>query len=757
LNYRHSRVSGQVRVTGKHWLKAMALSAAVAAALPALRADAQPAGGAPGLSPADEIEQLQRNLFETGTRSREDAAKRDEAAKRLLQRGAYEVLLQGLRSGRGNVQVSVARALAEQENPPAVFLDDLMRCLDASVSAELAEAASQAVANYRDNPAARKTLRDLILTANASEGVRLPAIKALGTLNDKETARFLVETVLRGDDGQRTTARLSDAAADALGEMTGKTEFGRDLGQWNAWWQGERDKTDAQFLNDRRIERERRFGQANQGLKSLASNLDKLMFDMHRLAKDDAEREALVLRLLNDTSPEIRAAGARLVEQERAEGVTVRPTVVGRLRELIGDSSPDVRQRVATAIRSINDPASSKALLAQLRIESRPDVKAALMFALGPTKDVSAVPELIALLKDSRFQVSEAAAKALADLGPEIVKSPDLTHRVSGALAETIERTNTERGATRLREIVVQAMVPLKDPALVRTLFTLLEDRGGSNPNIRRSAIRALSPMGATPLRNEIAQRIADVLAGERDRGVRLEAAAALGIVGSVAQADALYARMDVNREKDPDVRNEAWNSLSSLLGDFTVQDLVNWADIRFKGMPEQQMAAYLVLNEKLIRAGASSELAVVREKLGRLCLEGGKPESAISYLRGALDYWDAKPDSTVETIQQNLMKAYLQSKRYKDAVQFAGERIARIKVAENPNKAVMAREILYEVDRLEKANQLDAALDLLKEAKSLDVGTLYTQRLEERDRDIRSKIPALRELYIRPWSEVVA
>src|SRR4051812_30873852 len=231
----------------------MALSAAVAAALPSSRAGAQPTGGAPAVSPAEEIDQLQRNLFETGNRSREDAARRDEAAKRLLQRGAYEVLQQGLRSGRGDVQVSVARALAEQENPPAVFLDDLMRCLDVSVSAELAEAASQAVANYREYPAARKKLRDLILAANASEGVRLPAIKALGTLNDKETAQFLIETVLRGDDGQRISGRLSDAAADALAEMTGKTEFGRDLGQWNEWWQGQRGKSAAEFLNERRI------------------------------------------------------------------------------------------------------------------------------------------------------------------------------------------------------------------------------------------------------------------------------------------------------------------------------------------------------------------------------------------------------------------------------------------------------------------------------------------------------------------------
>jgi hypothetical protein len=287
----------------------MALSAAVAAASPPPRASAQPASPAP--TSQGEIEQLRSTLLDAYKPARE----RDEAAKRLLQREAYDVLLEGLRSGKSDVQVPVARALADQENPPGVFLNDLMtRCLQSQVTADLAEAASHAVANYRDNPAARARLQDFILSDNIPEGVRLPAVKALGTLNDRDTAQFLVQTVLRAED-PRITPRLSDAAADALAEMTGLTDLGRDLGQWNAWWRDQQGKSAERFLDERRVERERRFSQANAGLRSLASGIDKLMFDLHRQAKDDRERETLVLRLLNDTNPEIRSAGARLVEQ----------------------------------------------------------------------------------------------------------------------------------------------------------------------------------------------------------------------------------------------------------------------------------------------------------------------------------------------------------------------------------------------------------------------------------------------------------
>jgi HEAT repeat protein len=749
LNHRFS--SGQVRVKGKHWLQAMALSTAAAAAMPTVRAAAQPpAAAAP--APQEQIDELRATLFDSNRPARE----RDEAARRLLQREAYDVLLEALRSGKSDLQVPVARALAEQENPPAVFLNDLMtRCLQAQVTAELAEAASQAVANYRDNPAARARLRDFILSDNIPEGVRLPAVKALGTLNDKDTAKFLVETVLNG-----TNQRLSDAAADALVQMTGQAENGRDVGLWNQWWGEQRFKSSEQFLAERRAERERRFSQANAGLQGLASGVDKLMFDLHRRAKDDAEREELVLRCLNDPYPEIRSAGARLIEQERAEGLTVRPAVRGRLRELIGDSSPDVRQKVALAIKSINDTAAAKPLLAQLQQERFPAVKAALMAALGPMKDVSAVPVLIKQLDDTSNQVAEAAARALADLGPEIAKSRNLTRDVANALVRTINRTKDQRGSTRLRENVVAATVPLKDPALVKTLFSLLDNRLENSTNVRRSAIRALAAMGDTPQREDIAQRIAETPLndyGEGAAGVRLEAAAALGLVGGEAQANALYQHMYAPRETDQYVRDEAWKSLSSLFADFPVVTLLSWAEVNFKDQPDKQTTVYLVLNDKLIPAGASETLATVQERLGTLYLKDN-PEKAIGYLAAALNFWDAKgPGMRTESIQSKLMEGYLRARRYKDAMQYAAD---RIRIGGNPNRQVMGGAIMREVAQLERSNELKdlkAALELLGEAKNLDLGNIYNQQVEERYRAIAARVPAFLERWTEWWNEIVA
>jgi len=681
-----------------------------------------------------EFNQLERALNDPNKSARE----REEAARRLLERGANDVLLDALRSGRGDRQAPVARALAETKNPPDIFLDDLLRCFQPQISTDLAEAASLAAANYRDNSAARAKLRDFILSANVPEPRRIPAIRALGTLNDKDTAEFLM-TVLRGAD-PRISPQLSDAAADALGDMTGLTEFGRDVGQWERWWRGQQDKSPEQFLAERRAEREGSARQAIERLKIATQSIDRMVEDHHRPISDPKLRDADILGYLNDPSPEFRAAGARLVNQDFNAGLPIAPAVVARLRELIGDSSPDVRRRVAGAIAAVNDTGAAKSLIAQLRREKIEPVKAALMQALAPTKNIAAVPELIQFLEDPAFQVSEAAAWALKELGPEIAKTPDLARQVANALQRTIDRTNNTRGADRLREYVTEAMIPLKDTSLVQILFTLLVDRAGNTTNTRNSAIRALGAMNApAKLQADIAVRLADTL-GDAEKGVRLEVAKALGIVGSPAQAGALYNAMGPG-EPDEAVREAAWKSLSSLFDQFDVNTLALWAEQRFPNSPDKQLTAYLTLNKKLIPLGPPSAetLAVVQQNIGALYLNPkiDKPDEAIPYLLGALNYWSGKPGGVVNTVQDLCIQAYLRSKQYKAAVQFAAEQIN--KNAQNTD--AMGGAILQEVNRLNRANQLQPALQLLTEAQTLPIKGFYLDQFKELDKGIRSRI----------------
>jgi HEAT repeat protein len=725
------------------------LFSAATAALPPVVANAQPSPG--GDSAAEVARQETVQLSQTLTAPDRGLRERVEAAKRLLERGANDVLLRALRSGQAELQTPVARALAETNNPPAIFLDDLLRCLQTQVTVELADAASLAAANYRDNPAARARLRDFILSVNIPEPRRVPAVRALGTLNDRESAQFLIQMLLGG----AVPEGLSNAAADALGEMTGLTEYGRDVGQWERWWGGQAGKSPEQFLSERRAEREGSARQAVERLKTVATSIDRFVESAHRRITDPKLREADVLTSLNDPSPEFRAAGARLVNQDLNAGLPIAPAVVERLRDLIGDSSPDVRRRVAGAIAAVNDPGAAKSLLAQLQREKIEAVKAELMKALAPTKNVAAVPELVRLLDDPAFQVSEAAAAALRELGPEIAKSPQLSRTVSNALLRTIERTNNLRGADRLREYATEAMIPLHDTALVQVLFTLLVDRAGNTPNTRNSAIRALAAMNAPPkLQEDIAGRIAQTLRPntEKEKGVRLEAAKAMGIVGGPAQGEALYNALG----DDEAVREAAWNSLSSLFEQFDVNTLLVWNSQRFQNAPDKRLTINLALNKKLIALGApaAETLAIVQQEIGALYLDPkiDKPGEAVSYLESALAYWSGKPGGVVNTVQDLCIRAYLRSKQYKSSVQFATGQIQK----NGQNTDAMCGAILQEVNRLNRANQLQLALELLAEAKTLPIKGFYQDQFAELDKDIKGRIVPFYRMDGR-WTRVYA
>lgn len=734
---------------GKRFLTLVLFSAA-AAAVPPVRAWAQPAPNPTELA-LQETQKIRDTLFDKNKSPRE----RDEAAKRLLQRGANDILLEAMRSGSADLQIPVARALSYADNPPPEFLDSLLLCLQPQTGADLAEAVSLAIVNYRDNPDARARLRNFILSGNVGENARERAVHALGNLNDKDTAQFLVQTVLKGEN-PNITQRLSDAAADALVEMTGLTEYGRDYGQWNAWWASEQNKTPEQFLRDRLADRAAVANGIRNRLAAIQKSIDARAVDgLPRGANQDAERETYVLSYLKDETPEFRSAGASLAKLERSNNLTVGPAVAAKLRELIGDSSPEVRLRVADAIAAINDHESAKPLLAQLQREKIPGVKAGLIAALAPTNDISTVPELIKLLNDPSFQVSEAAAAALQELGPEIVKNQTLARQVSNELAQTIANTRERRGAHRLRQNVAYAMAPLKDPDLVQTLFSLLVDRESNPPPVRIAAIRALSSMNAAPaMQGDIANRLADTLRSDVDNGVRLEAATGLGAVGGPAQKQVLL-NASSPAERDAGVRDAAWNSFSKILDQFSDGDLASLSE-DFKGSPEKQLTVNLARIKKHAGENQSEELALIQENVGTLYLDPAidKPDLAIDYLTKALAYWDSKgPGARTLGNQSNLLDAYLRAKRYKESTKFAETRIKK----DEQNQDPIALRFLQEIDRLEKSNEIQTARDLLTDLLQLPFTKNRREQLVEREKALNSRVLPFFDHRLEEWIAIFA
>lgn len=734
-------------MTAKHWAT-LILTLATFGAGGAPAAWGQPAPEDPAKIAEREIQQQQATLVGEG-RSQRD---RDEAARRLVQRGVWDSLRQAIGGSDISAQLAVARAIADAESPPPDLIDDLARLT--VVNAELAEAASAALANYKDNARAIAALRDVASRPNAVERHRISAIRALGTLNDKQTAQFLVEVLLNGD----TNPTVNNAAADALAEMTGLTEYGSDVAQWNAWWQRERAKTPEQFRNERRAEREVGFRLVRQEMRQLEKAIADFVFDGHRALTEEKDREAYILRCLKHPRPEFRVAGAQLVLAKKLDNQTISPTVIEQLRNMVGDSSPEARRNVAITVRAINDPGAVKPLLAQIDRERIPAVKATLIDALAPTKDITAVRSLLALLNEPSFQVMEAAARALSALGNEIANDRDLTRETAKALAQAMERTTGRRGVTRVRERLVEAMVPLRDLELLRLLFSLIPERQTDSIGVRRNAIRALATMNSADRRSDIAQNISQALT-DSNSGVRLEAAIALGIVGSPTQINQLHRAMDPGVEPDEAVRDAAWKSMSSLFEQCTVQELFKWAEAeQVKKSPDRRLVACLALNKKLIPLGAAAaqDLATVQEIIGELYLDPkvDKSDLAIPYLQGALSYWEPKPGMKVNNIQALLMRAYLRSRQYKDGVQFAAARMT----VDPRNEEPMGLEIMREVERLREANELPKALELLEAARNHFRKELrYRNRLEAIYNEIKARIPSLRYILGDWWHSATA
>jgi hypothetical protein len=226
---------------------------------------------------------------------------------------------------------------------------------------------------------------------------------------------------------------------------------------------------------------------------------------------------------------------------------------------------------------------------------------------------------------------------------------------------------------------------------------------------------------------------------------VRLEAAKALGIVGGEGQSEALYGALS---DDDEAVRQAAWNSLSSLFDQFDVKTLLSWSSQRFQNAPDKRLTIYLALNKKLIPQGlpAAETLAFVQQEIGALYLDPkiDKPALAVDYLMAALNYWNGRPGGVVNTVQDLCIKAYLRAKQYKPAVQFATVQIQK----DSANTDAMCRPILQEVNRLNRANQLQSALDLLNEAKNLPIKGYYQDQFADLDKDIKGRIVPLYWIY---------
>jgi HEAT repeat protein len=690
------------------------LTIAVLAASAPPRARAQEAA-------AEDTSALVRQLNDA---SPDSEKQRDEAARRIASRTspeARQAVIHAIRDiGNPSAQLSIAKALTEVPKPDPDAVDPLFALIGSRQ--DLTEYAAKALANYKTQPGVLTRLINFAQARQQPEWVRVPVIRAIGTLVEKRAAQFLIDTTRSGDESQAVV----NAAADALVSMTGLTENGRDLQRWERWWQANSEKNDDTFRNDILASRVAPFDQLRARYSALSREVGVLLRDSY-LSAPDAQKKDTVLRYLRDTEPEIRAVGARLIFEDKIDARIVPPEVQDELRKMVGDSSTTVRLQVARTLGALNDPAALQPLLAQLTQETDPDVRAAIATALGPIRDLNAVPPLLDVVNDDSFAVARAAADALKELGPKLrEENPNLASQTAARLGEVLRKTEGKTGAQELREALVEAMATLHQHDLVGTFARLLN--AGEAIRVRRGALKGLGEIGDPKTADFIVP-----LLNDPQGAIRLEAVLAMQKTATVENADALANRVD--QDADEGVRAEAWKVFQSLLPQMEPPRLQGFAD-RFRKDPNQRLLILKQLADKQQKTNDVEGLALTQENIAQVLMDMNDPKTAAIYYQQALSARENETGTAKDRLIGNLSNALLQSKQYPEAAKFASDMLKK----SGDFQDTIGSAFRTEAERLNKANDPAAALEVVKQAESINppLAPKYLTQLREVQEEAR-------------------
>ena len=661
-------------------------------------------------------------------------AERDEAARRLvgMNTPAAENALQQALVATGNPrgQQSAARALAEDPTPDPVYVIPLGAMI--GTDAVSTEAAARALAHLRDSPDARLKLRNAAVDRALAAPIRSAVIRSLAPLADKPTAQVLVDVATNNAE----PAVVRQAAADELVRMTGATANGRDVRRWAQWWVENQNKPEAQVNAELVAARAARLDRVEPRYDRLLAEARQLLRENFQEA-DQARKEQVLLGYLRSTTGEVRQLGVEIVVDQFRDARPIPDSAAQELRSLIGDSEEQVRLQAAVAVREMNDKTALTAVLAQLEVERVPALRAALAGALAPMADPRAVQPLLRLLRDENPTVVQAAASALERLRLDAVDAKT-SGEIGRALNDALRRFGGVGGEPApVREAVVAALVAWATPESRDTFINLL--RPNEPRDLRLLALRyfgRMDPDASWPADNIVTSEALE----DRDESVRLAAVEALARTAQAQHAQQLFARLSPDVEPSENVRDAAWKGMLLLFPRLDVQQLNSWAD-KFKDSAQRRLTILETLRAKLVPdKSRAKELAIVCQNIGEEHMRLGEFGAAAASFKAALDGGGGQ-GQVRELLVEQLMVAYLRAKNYEDATRFGAALIG-----ENPRyQTTIGREIITEVQRLERVPDLENALRLLVLSLKMNppLAGSFHDKLRGYEADLRKRVEA--------------
>jgi HEAT repeat protein len=621
-----------------------------------------------------------------------------------------------------NGRIAIARAIAASSHPDPIYIPALGSMLGSNL--KQTKSAAAALANYGRDPAAFGQLKSFVDAPNNPTDLRVEAVHAMGMLIDKEPAQYLVDLVSQANQPQT----LRDAAAAALSQMTGHTEFGANATQWEQWW------ASARALNLRDFHGLLMEGRAREAaaFQQLQSAFTDLLNNDYYSAPTDARKAELVLKYLNSDSPIVRLAVVELVNQN-LENHPPTAEVKDRLVQMIADADEKVRLGVVDLIGASTKLKDAPQLLPKLTerllVEKNPQVKIHILQALGKFGLSAGAKAVVALLSDPDIDVKVAAATALSgNLGTNF--RHDDPAEAAAAQAQVKAFVDDINEPEQLRAACVSALVALQGPDASEELVRRAVS--GEPPEVRKAALQGLGTLG-NPRTNDVVFSIFND--NTRDPSIRLEAARALRSVARHEDAHRIFDKM--KSDLDPAVRQALWQALYKLYDQLPPDDLISYADIFNRPPdkdPDKRLATLLKLGDAYNAKHDSENYARNLQDVAQAMMEVTPPQSAeaIKDLRQAIKYWreDSGKDmpSLVGTLIGDLLDDLLKSGQYAEAAKFAAEQIA-IKPEYQQNVGPRIKNKADELSRSDPAGAKTLIDEALKMSPPLDqkyVGQLH-------------------------------
>jgi HEAT repeat protein len=600
---------------------------------------------------------------------------KQEAASLLLARNSPPAvaILREMLAARDNpgAQIAVAEAIAASPTEHREFVEPLLAVLRNGEPSVRAPAA-RALVRYRNFGVVEKLIA-LAKDVSVEGPIRAEVIAALASAPDKRTVEALVGLL------EDPAPVVRSATAESLARLTNIRAFGDDPEQWKQWWQANKDKDRSAWLADLADSLARAKAALEADNIRLRERLARTVSDLYD-ATPDAQREAMLMDFLKDALGDVRLAGLRLVDRRIASNEPILPEVRSEVRSMLADGEGRVRQEAAILVASLADEEALKALLDRLVIEDSPQVREALLKALGQLRQAEALPAVLEEIGSRYENVSAAAAAALTRIAAKVPLDEAQRKWAMEAIVLRYKAIAAPTAdGTSLREALLSAMGVVGDESFMPVLQEALKD---PSAKVRLAATTSLAKVGKSTAAPALAALTAD-----SDRGVRQAAIAALGTVGGKEHLPTILNLTHPAVESDAVVRQQAWDVVLAMLAGADEETMFSVADslaARDDALAERIKVLQMLVDRlspprstatgSPLRARKGGRLAPAQRRLGAALMLANRPAEAAAQLGESYAAYASQRSAEAPVVWEEWLDALLAADDPSYAAAMAGQ-----------------------------------------------------------------------------------